>query len=537
MVVERGNEKGAELLFREKDGVYVVGRSNRCDLVLTDFLVSRKHFRLMRKGDLATVRDLNSHNGTFVNGARISGETMLCPGDTLRAGETLFSFLADDQSNEGEFAGRRLADYLVQGRLGVGGMGEVYRAVQTTLGRQVALKILSPELTTDRTFVERFLSEARAAGKLNHPNVVQVHEVGAADGVFFYSMEYVDGGSVQELIARRRKLDPVRACEIVVQAARALEYAEKVGLVHCDVKPDNLMRTADGEVRLADLGIAKMRNSKGKAAQVGGVFGSPHYMAPEQARGLPLDHRADIYSLGVTFYRLLAGRVPFTGKDARAIMEKQVFSDPPPLRKYVSDVPPRVASLISRMMRKKPQDRPQSAGKVARELEEMLPQLRALAAGGGWNENDPEARTTVDAAEQPVPVSPGVSSLRSARRHLREGSGWGKFSGFLLMLLLAVAVAVATGALIHHFARRRFGPPPETGTTPPETEHNAEEQKPAVENTDNKQGAAGGDKKTAAPKGQNKKPRPAENRSGRPKNPPAKKEAAGATAGGGGSGL
>jgi serine/threonine protein kinase len=489
LYVERGNEKGAELLFRERDGAWVIGRSNRCDLVLTDFLVSRRHFHILRKAGLVTVEDLRSHNGTFVNGARISGETMLCPGDTLRAGETLFSFLADDQGTEGVFAGRKLGDYHVQSRLGVGGMGEVYRALQTSLGRTVAIKILSPELTTDRTFVERFMKEAQAAGKLSHPNVVSVHEVGVMNETYFYSMEYVDGGSVQELISRRRRLDPEQAAEIVLQAAKALEYAEKIGLVHCDIKPDNLMLTKDGEVRLADLGIAKMKNAKGKADQADGVFGSPHYMAPEQARGLPLDNRADIYSLGVTFYRLLAGRVPFTGKDARSIMEKQVFSDPPPLRRYAPEISPRLASLVTRMMRKKPQERPQTATRIIKELEEMLPLLRAEAHGHKtWNENDPEARVTADAREEgEVHLdSPLAAPIRSGRRYRGRLSVWGSIGGFLLMLILAAVVMVSTGYLAYRFAFRsdQAAPAPSSEPSPespPAAEGNIPSQTETVE--------------------------------------------------------
>ena len=378
LTVERGNEKGGSLNFEGGAvATYVVGRSNTCALILTDYLVSRQHFKIDKSGDLFSVTDLKSHNGTFVNGTRIEAETLLVFGDTLRAGESLFCFRSESEKSEGNLAGQKIAGYHLLTRIGVGGMGEVYKASQMALGRQVALKILNPDLTADRSFVDRFLAEARSAGRLNHPNVIGVHEVGEENGVYFLSMEYVGGGSVQDLISRGRKLEQGQATEIVLQASRALEYAEKVGIVHCDIKPDNLMLTEAGEVRLADLGIAKTLNEKGKADQSDGVFGSPHYMAPEQARGLSLDHRADLYSLGVTYYRMLSGKVPFTGKDAKEIMEKQVFDDPPSLQKLEPGCAPMVYRCADRMMRKKPGERYQSASSLIRDLERAVEDIRS----------------------------------------------------------------------------------------------------------------------------------------------------------------
>jgi len=281
------------------------------------------------------VVDLGSHNGVYLNDERLPAKTTreISFGDALRIGESELVLREEAPDDEGELAGRRLGGYQLVKRIGSGGMGEVYRAVQVALGRPVAIKILSPELTEDRTFVERFMTEARAAGKLNHPNVAQVHEVGEVDGIYYYSMEYLGGGSVQDRIRGGGKLPVEEAVKVALGAARALDYAEKHGVIHCDVKPDNLMLTGDGEVRLTDLGIARtVKSMAEKVNQEGGVLGSPHYMAPEQARGEPIDHRVDIYSLGATFYRIVAGRTPFTGKTAREIMEKQVYEEPPGLR-------------------------------------------------------------------------------------------------------------------------------------------------------------------------------------------------------------
>ena len=377
IVVERGNEKGVSLNLDANTTTAIVGRLQNCNLVLTDYLVSRQHFRVTRDADRFFITDLNSHNGTFVNGIRITGDVQIHPGSTIRAGETLFSFLAGSQTAEGSLAGTKIGGYHLLERIGVGGMGEVYKAMQLSLGRTVALKLLSPELTRDTAFIERFLSEARAAGRFNHPNVIHVHEVGNENGMYFYSMEFVDGGSVQDQVSRGRKLDQQRATEIILQSARALEFAEKVGIVHCDIKPDNLMLTTDGDVRLSDLGIAKSLNEKGKAEQSDGVFGSPHYMAPEQARGLPMDHRSDLYSLGVTYYRILLGRVPFSGKDAKEIMERQVFDEPESPRRINPDLAPKAYEILGKLLRKKPIERYQTATALIAELEIALEQIQS----------------------------------------------------------------------------------------------------------------------------------------------------------------
>lgn len=377
IVVERGNERGLSFAYEPPLKLAAIGRLQSCNLVVTDPLISRKHFSISLEDGKYTLLDHGSHNGTFLNGKRVEGSATLEFGGAIRAGETLFNFLSDRDDDKGALAGKKIGGYQLVERIGIGGMGEVYKAVQLSLGRQVALKILSPELISDRTFVERFLREVRAAGKLNHPNVVQVHDSGEDLGTYFFSMEFVDGGSVQDLIAGGKRLSQERASEIILQAAQALDYASKVGIVHCDIKPDNLMLTSSGDVRLADLGIAKQTNEKGSAEQSDGVFGSPHYMAPEQARGLPLDHRSDLYSLGITFYRLLLGRVPFNGKDAKEIMERQVFDEAEDPHKTDPTLAPMIYSILNRLMRKRPGERYQTAASLIVDLEAALMQIKS----------------------------------------------------------------------------------------------------------------------------------------------------------------
>ena len=420
--VESGIEEGSCFGFPPGDVVFIVGRAPNCGIVITDPLVSRQHCRIERVAGRYKAVDLGSHNGVSVNEEKL-GKNASCElsfGDVIRVGESELLLREEGPDDEGELAGRRLGGYQLVKRIGSGGMGEVYRAVQIALGRPVAIKILSPELTEDRTFVERFMTEAQAAGKLNHPNVAQVHEVGDSDGIYYYSMEYLPGGSVQDKVRGGRNLPVEEAAKVVLQAARALDYAEKQGIIHCDIKPDNLMLTEDGEVRLTDLGIARTVASRtDKVKQEGGVLGSPHYMAPEQARGEPIDHRVDIYALGATFYRLLSGRTPFTGKSAREIMEKQVYEDPPGLRSLDPSIPQAVCLIINTMMKKRPDKRYQTAREAIVDLEHFLEDI----AG---------------------PTEPERTSRRSrVSRRGRQKSGAGRTVAIVVAMLVVIGGAAA----------------------------------------------------------------------------------------------
>jgi len=374
--VEHGPYMGIVLMMPET-GVATVGRGEDCTLTIDDVNVSRHHFAVSAETGEPQARDIGSSNGTFVNGVRIDAPCRLAHGDTVRAGTTVFVYKELARSRHtGQYTGRTIGRYRVGVCVGAGGMGEVYKAVQQGLGRVVALKILAQELSGDREYVKRFLHEARAAGQLSNPNVVQVFDVGEENGVYYYSMEFVDAGSVQDLIAGGRPLPQKRATEIVLQAASALDFAEKKNIIHCDIKPDNLMLTADGHVKLADLGIAKrLRRGHKTKGEKNGVFGSPYYMSPEQAMGKPLDHRTDIYSLGATFYRLLTGRTPFSGDNSRDVMEKQVYGTPADMRDIVQPLHPALRRIVGKMMEKHPGRRYQNAAKLIADLERVMPHL------------------------------------------------------------------------------------------------------------------------------------------------------------------
>jgi pSer/pThr/pTyr-binding forkhead associated (FHA) protein len=369
LVVERGGEKGATLKL-EGDKPFVVGRDNpQASFSMKDALASRSHFEIRKEGGAWVLRDMKSRNGTLVNDEKVTGAAPLAVGDKIQAGETIFSFLGDQKEEAGGgLTNKVIGGYRILERLGRGGMGTVYKAEQISLGRVVALKVLSSKLLSDPVFVERFVAEARAAGALNHPNIVQVFDVGSDRGVQFFSMELMEHGSVGDMGGKDGPIPWKRALEMMTDAARGLEFAEKRGVVHRDIKPDNLMLTAEGTVKIGDLGLAKKAEDAGEG---GAIFGTPHFIAPEQAQGKPVDHRADLYALGASFYRILSGKTPFTGDNVKEILLKQVNDEPPPLGKLVADLPPELVAIIGKLMQKRPDDRYRSATGLVADLESV----------------------------------------------------------------------------------------------------------------------------------------------------------------------
>jgi serine/threonine protein kinase len=245
-------------------------------------------------------------------------------------------------------------------------MGTVYKATQVSLGRTVALKVLAPELAQDERFCNMFIKEARAAGSLNHPNIIQVYDVGEEDVYYFFSMEFAAKGSVLDELQTGGPIALPRALRILRDACNALDYAERKGLVHRDIKPDNLMVTEDDSVKLGDLGLAM--STVELQGEQDGVFGTPHYIAPEQALGRPIDHRADIYGLGATFYRILTGKTVFSGSSVKEILKRQVREPHKPVTQLIPDCPPAVSRIIDRMLAKAPAERYQHASDILSDL-------------------------------------------------------------------------------------------------------------------------------------------------------------------------
>lgn len=273
----------------------------------------------------------------------------------------------------------QLGQYRIRERLGQGGMGAVYRAEHIRLKKAVAVKILSPSQTRDPRAVARFQLEMEVVGRLDHPNIVRATDAGEVGGIHFLVMELINGVNLSHLLYRCGPLPIADACELVRQAAVGLQCAHELGLVHRDVKPSNLMLSANGQVKLLDLGLALLRGSSdpgaGDLTGIGEVMGTAEYMAPEQwAETHSVDIRADIYSLGCTLYALLAGEPPFTGSGRKSFLRMMSAHQQKPVRPITEcrpEAPVALCELLQRMLAKNPADRPATPGEVAAELERL----------------------------------------------------------------------------------------------------------------------------------------------------------------------
>jgi serine/threonine protein kinase len=264
--------------------------------------------------------------------------------------------------------------YKILTKIGQGAMGSIYKALQISMDRIVAIKCLAPKYSQNDKFRERFLREARAVARLNHPNIIQGIDVGESNGVHYFAMEYIDGPTVGELLKRGGALDEKRALNIVTQIGRALHHAFGHGIIHRDIKPDNIMLTREGVAKLCDLGLAKIPKDEGDASgtRPGASMGTPYYIAPEQARGEQnVDTRADIYSLGASFYHMAAGEVPFPGQSAADVISKHLTEPVTPPRAKNPLVSGAVDFVVVKMMQKGREDRYQTPAELVRDLESI----------------------------------------------------------------------------------------------------------------------------------------------------------------------
>ena len=231
-----------------------------------------------------------------------------------------------------DLIGKTLGNYQIMEELGRGGMAVVYKAYQRSLNRYVALKVLPPQLGFDRQFVERFQREARAAAGLQHPNIVVVYDVGHEEGVHYIVMEYLEGRTLKAVIDYESPMPPRRVHGIVNQIGAALDYAHQRGFVHRDVKPSNVFVGEGDRVTLTDFGIAKAASEAQQLTRTGMLMGTPEYMSPEQASGAKVDHRTDLYALGVVLYQMVVGQAPFQGTTPHATLHAVIYEAPPPPR-------------------------------------------------------------------------------------------------------------------------------------------------------------------------------------------------------------
>lgn len=347
-----------------------------------------------------------------------------------------------------DLTGTQLNDYRVLRRLGRGAMAEVYLAEQQSLARQVALKVLSSELAAQSSYVERFKQEARSAAALVHANIVQVYEVGQSGGSHFIAQEYVAGQNLAEWMHRHGQVEPGRVLDILRQVAAALTKAHERGIVHRDVKPENIMLARSGEVKVADFGLARATTDETNRTQAGVTMGTPLYMSPEQIEGRAIDSRSDIYALGVTAYHMLAGEPPFQGETPLSVAVQHLNKTPPPLSERAPDAPPALVALVERMMAKQPADRFADPAELLRALRLLAKQ----AADEGWAEG-PEnwslsdlsavGGTSIEATAALDQLMRGTRAVRTPQIDRRR-------------LLVTMAVALVVGACVAAISRQNY---------------------------------------------------------------------------------
>ncbi|MFT7670286.1 MAG: serine/threonine protein kinase [Planctomycetota bacterium] len=397
-----------------RSGMMVIGSSeDKAGLCIPSQGVADVHCAIgMTKDGSFAIKDMGSEYGTLLNGTKIT-QARLQKGDQIMIGSVRLRVIAAKgatppansakapeaaKKNKAKAAPQksskvqkpRIAGYKVHQRLGYGAMGDVFLAVQESLDREVAIKVLSKAHEQDQAFVESFQAEARSAAALNHPNVVTVHDVGEAHGVHYLTMEYMDRGSLETRVTKEGPLPWPLVLTALKDAASGLVYAESRGIVHRDIKPANLMQNHTGVTKIADLGLATSISHEEAPDGDRKIFGTPHFISPEQVKGEKADCRSDLYSLGSTAYRLLTGHTPFEGNNTREILRAKLRGEYTPIREHASDVSPLIEAIVGRMMELEPTDRYPSAVACLREIENMeagAKQAGAPATGGSDKSN------------------------------------------------------------------------------------------------------------------------------------------------------
>jgi len=277
----------------------------------------------------------------------------------------------------------KIGHYTIVSQLGRGGMGVVYKAHEEALNRFVAIKVLTEGLTEDATFLQRFVREAQAAAGLSHPNIVQIFFIGEDGGHPYFVMEYVTGRSLNHVLREEGRIGNPRASQMILQAAHGLAAAHDKGIIHRDIKPANLILDDRGMIKIADFGLALPVDAENRLTATGMMVGTPGYLAPEQCRGEKVDHRTDIYALGITYYQLLTGQAPFKGESPLALLKQILDEEPPDVTTLNPDVDPESRRILQKMIAKDREQRYQDCHQLVADLEEYLASrgVRSMTAG------------------------------------------------------------------------------------------------------------------------------------------------------------
>jgi len=336
-------------------------------------------------------------------------------------------------------AAHRIPGYKILGKLGSGAMAIVYQAKQLSLNRMVAIKVLPKRFSENPEYVERFFKEGQAAAKLNHTNIVQAYDVGQAGGYSYFVMEYVEGKTIYDDLSTGKVFQEKEALDIVIQVAYALEHAHAKGLIHRDIKPKNIMTTANGQVKLADMGLARETTDiEAAESEAGKAYGTPYYIAPEQIRGeIDIDGRADIYGLGATFYHMVTGRVPFMADDPSDVMRKHLREKLVPPDHINTTLTAGTSEVIEIMMAKKKRNR-------YKDVAELLEDLQAVR--NGQTPLRAHSRMDVSMYRQ---LENGVDIVFEDEVYKREISQRYKMTIVLLSVIIAFAVILIIILLVN----------------------------------------------------------------------------------------
>jgi serine/threonine-protein kinase len=307
--------------------------------------------------------------------------------------------------NEGMMLNNR---YQLLERLGTGGMSDVFRARDLMLERSVAIKILHETYSNDPAFQDRFRQEARAAANLSHPNIVTVHDFGLDHGQLFIVMEYIPGKDLKTLLRQRGRYSVEEAIPLMVQACAGIGYAHRAGLVHCDVKPHNMIVTPDSRLKVTDFGIARALSTISPDERADVVWGSPQYFSPEQAVGEAPSPASDVYSLGVVLYEVLTGALPFTAPSSDELARMHLEAAPIPPSEYVPDIPPALEQIILKVLSKEPAARYRTADQLGRVLLRFGNQRETVQTPAVTVENPPSYQAQ-EPAPPPPPPQPAIN--------------------------------------------------------------------------------------------------------------------------------